>query len=71
MATRIKQVEITAGDYKRVHWFPVRNYHRGRRTKQFRPSSAAQAVPMTNAERAELLREMIENGFIDADESGT
>ena len=32
---------------------------------------AAQAVPMTNAERAELLREMIENGFIDADESGT
>lgn len=31
----------------------------------------AQAVPMTNAERAELLREMIENGFIDTDESGT
>ena len=31
---------------------------------------AVQAVPMTNAERAALLREMIENGFIDADESG-
>lgn len=32
---------------------------------------AAQVVPMTNAERAELLREMIENGFIDAAERGT
>ena len=39
-------------------------------TAAVQKDEAVQAVPMTNAERAALLREMIENGFIDADESG-
>lgn len=42
MATRIKIVEVKAGDYMRLHIFPVRNYHRGRRTKRYLPSSSAQ-----------------------------
>lgn len=42
MATRIKTVEVKAGDFLRVHIFPVRNYHKGKRTKRFMPSSAAQ-----------------------------
>lgn len=66
MATRVKQVEITAGDYMRVHWFPVRNYHRGRRTKQFRPSSAAQEK--YNQKRRELhLRDLLHANFTDLD----
>lgn len=42
MSTRIKIVEVKAGDFMRVHIFPVRNYHKGKRTKRFLPSSAAQ-----------------------------
>lgn len=42
MATRIKTVEVKAGDYMRVNIFPVRNYHKGKRTKRFKPSTAAQ-----------------------------
>ena len=43
MATRIKTVAVCAGDYMRVHIFPVRNYNGGRRLKRFKPSSEAQA----------------------------
>lgn len=42
MATRMKLVEVKAGDYMRLHIFPVRNYHRGRRARRFTPSSEAQ-----------------------------
>ena len=42
MATRIKTVAVCAGDYMRVHIFPVRNYNGGRRLKKYKPSSAAQ-----------------------------
>ena len=42
MATRIKVNEIKAGDFMRLHIFPVRNYHKGTRKKHFAPSSAAQ-----------------------------
>lgn len=42
MATRIKLVEVKAGDYMRLHIFPVRNYHKGRRRRHFTPSSEAQ-----------------------------
>lgn len=66
MATRMKQVEVTAGDYLRVHYFPVRNYHRGRRTKRFRPSTAAQEK--YNQKRRELhLRDLLHCNFTDLD----
>lgn len=42
MATRIKTVAVSAGDYMRVHIFPVRNYRGGRRLKKFKASSEAQ-----------------------------
>lgn len=42
MATRIKIREVKAGDYMRVHIFPVRNYHRGKRSKRYKESSEAQ-----------------------------
>lgn len=42
MAARIKVAEVRAGDFMRLHIFPVRNYHRGKRRTRFAPSTAAQ-----------------------------
>lgn len=62
MAQRIKTVEVYAGDFCRVHIFPVRNCHRGRRGRKFRPSSAAQEK--YNQKRRELyLRDLLHANF--------
>lgn len=66
MATRIKRVEIRAGDFLRVHDFPVRNYHKGPRGGKFRPSSEAQKK--YNQKMRELhLRDLLHCNFTDRD----
>jgi len=66
MATRIKIREVRAGDFMRIHIFPVRNIHRGRRQKHYRESDDAQK--RYNAKmRAMRTADLLHANFTEAD----